>query len=38
MDAWEKSWSEKLLKIFFQAGVFQDVDGGFKQECRTFDV
>ena len=26
------------VNVFFQAGVFQDVDGGFKQECRTFDV
>jgi len=22
----------------YNAGVFQDVDGGFKQECRSFDV
>ena len=26
------------LMLLFQAGVFQDVDGGFKQECRSFDV
>ena len=34
----EKNKEENNLMLLFQAGVFQDVDGGFKQECRSFDV